>query len=43
LIIFSLIADRELNLADGSRLLRHDRYDELAMELNLTADQMTER
>lgn len=37
-----MIQDRELHLADGSRLLRHDRFDDLAKELGKTAKELNE-
>ncbi|XP_060072942.1 von Willebrand factor A domain-containing protein 8-like [Ylistrum balloti] len=42
-ILHRLIHDRDLQLLDGSRLLRHDRYQEMKKELNLTDEQMSEK
>ena len=40
---FRLVHDREVTLHDGSRLLRHDKYDLLKEKLKLTDEEMTER
>lgn len=40
-IIFRLVHDRELQLHDGTRLLRHDRYDEL-VKSGITQQQLEE-
>ncbi|XP_043215151.1 von Willebrand factor A domain-containing protein 8-like isoform X2 [Amphibalanus amphitrite] len=42
-VLHRLVHDRELQLYDGTRLLRHDRYDDVMSELGLAPDQMTER
>jgi len=38
-----LIHDRELALFDGRRLLRHDRYDAIKMQNNLSVDDMKDK
>ncbi|XP_070538007.1 von Willebrand factor A domain-containing protein 8-like [Ptychodera flava] len=38
-----LIHDREFNLFDGTRLVRHDRYDELKKKSELSDEEMRER
>ena len=35
--------DRELSLLDGSRLLRHDRFDEIMQREGIEEDEMTRR
>lgn len=42
-VLHRLIHDRELQLFDGSRLLRHDRYQQIKTDLNLTDEQMSEK
>lgn len=41
-ILHRLIHDRELQLYDGSRLLRHDKYDDL-VALGMSEDQLSEK
>lgn len=36
-----LVHDRELQLHDGARLLRHDRYDELLKETSTSVENLT--
>ena len=38
-----LIHDRELELFDGRRLLRHDRYDEIKEQNSFSDDVMKEK
>ncbi len=40
---FSLIHEREAQLFDGSRILRHDRYDEIQQQLGLSEKDMADR
>ena len=42
-VLHRLIHDRELQLFDGTRLLRHDRYDEIKANNKLTEEEMKER
>ncbi|KAI0224510.1 von Willebrand factor A domain-containing protein 8 [Lamellibrachia satsuma] len=42
-VLHRLIHDRELSLFDGTRLLRHDRYDKIKEENKLTDEDMTNR
>ncbi|OWF39225.1 von Willebrand factor A domain-containing protein 8 [Mizuhopecten yessoensis] len=42
-ILHRLIHDRELQLFDGSRLLRHDRFQKMKAEQALTDEQMREK
>jgi len=37
---FSLIHEREAQLFDGSRILRHDRYDEIQQSLDCSDEEM---
>ncbi|XP_046400469.1 von Willebrand factor A domain-containing protein 8 [Ischnura elegans] len=39
-VVHRLVHDRELHLYDGQRLLRHDRYDEIKKENNLSDESM---
>lgn len=39
----SLIHEREAQLFDGSRILRHDRYDSLQQHLNCSVEVMEEK
>ncbi|KAK7868613.1 hypothetical protein R5R35_008422 [Gryllus longicercus] len=41
-VVHRLVHDRELTLHDGSRLLRHDRYDDIKSSQNLTDNQLEE-
>ena len=41
--IFRLIHDRELTLFDGTRLLRHDKYDHLKEMEKLMDEDMAKR
>ena len=43
LYFFRLVHDREVTLHDGTRLLRHDKYDLLKEKLELSDEQMTAR
>lgn len=43
LFFCSLVHEREAQLFDGSRVLRHDRYDELKVQLNCTDEAMAEK
>jgi len=38
-----LIHEREAQLFDGSRILRHDRYDEIQQQLGLSEKDMADR
>lgn len=42
-VLHRLIHDRELQLFDGTRLLRHDRYEEIKANNKLTEEEMKER
>lgn len=39
-VIHSLVHDRDIQLYDGKRLVRHDRYDEIKKRNNLTDEDM---
>ncbi len=39
----SLVHEREAQLFDGSRILRHDRYDDLQKHLNCSDETMAEK
>lgn len=41
-LLYSVLQDRELNLADGSRFLRHDRFDELAKDIDKNSEEMSQ-
>jgi len=41
--LYSLIIDREIELFDGSRLLRRDRYDEIMKSCNFSVEDMHKR
>ena len=43
LLFRRLIHDRELSLFDGTRLLRHDRFDEIKTKFNLSDEDMNGR
>ena len=40
---YRLIQDREVDLTDGTRLLRHDRFNESMKASGLTGQEMKER
>lgn len=40
-VVHRLVQDRELQLYDGKRLLRHDRYDEIKQKHQLTDEDMS--
>ena len=42
-VLHRLIHDRELTLFDGTRLLRHDRYEELKTTEDLTDEDLKDR
>jgi hypothetical protein len=42
-VLHRLVHDKELQLYDGTRLLRHDRYEQIRSEHNLSESQMEER
>ena len=43
LLSHRMVHDREISLFDGTRLLRHDRYEAVKQDAGLTDEQMTER